>query len=1268
MAYELLYDNEILFDPYSDNIVTDAKLTAKYNNPDYFDFTVSSTNSLYDSLKERSGLVELYYNGEKIFEGQITSIEMDLDGNKDVKCSGPLSYLSDTLVRPYSTKNGEAETIAPDTVSGIFQWYIDQHNKHTLDPNKQFVVGVNQGSMLAANNSFSRTSDSLPNTWNEIKNAILDDLGGFLFVEHKNSTKILNLYGDVHETNAQIIDFGVNITDFSKKSDTSNQYTAIRPRGYTPKAPEYDQNKKMYPITLSDLPDNVLDFDSDLVKKGDVIYSISAVQRYGYKEYAYSNNDIDDTTNLLKTAAIVLKTLISPAESITVKAIDLALYMDDYKHLRVGQAVRIRSRLHDVDQYMMVNTITLDINNPANTEYELGISYESLTGQQSSYIRSLNAGINSALDTVNTLDQATKDTAIIADQANKKATSAIDTANSASSKADQAQSTANSASLKADQAQSMADSVSSKADQAQNTANAANQTAENLKKQTAEIDKRVDAAQKAADSAAADSAAATERVASVEQNLDGFKTTVSRTYATNAKVDGIRVGATNLLLDTQYMETSGTTNGKLNNSSFAVMKKINGGTLNARGGTVNNKSSVFGQWVVTDFTLGDQYTLSFYVDSDVSNTIECYFYGGAGYATVLTTACSGGTIARPDVYSDGKTTLTLAAAKKQRVWVTWTINKSGDTTIPKYVSIRGDSTVIGSKVYVYGVKLEKGSKPTDWSPAPEDLQAAGDYATNSSVRDLAASGSNLLEHVDPIDLNVAYWINEGMSTFAVQKLTDYIGVEHVSYGWKCKCGNTTAPLTNRIYYDVKKFTHIKGQAYTFSAWVKMSSGTAIIKAQISGGVDIVSVKATTTWTRITKTYIASTSGSLTLRCNGTSEWYMCAPYVASCPEFITNCSYADQTAKSIALGVVQEYKGPDGSGLATKSDITVATDNITSTVSKTYATKDGVTQEITSQITQNNDSLDVKFATKTENKKAQDTADMANTTASDAQSRVGDLEPCIRMTSDGVRVGKQTDGTYTGTSALVGTDGTFDVLDQSSNRLLEVGADGVKFPESSDGHQLVLGYMPGNETKNTLYIGDIITGQQEGGPKNRLGFTGDEVSLAGGDISISASDNQLSLYGHKGANLLVPDGGNVQVGGQYGTGDTTLTLRGSIVSIVGDRIKVNDRLIDSPIDVKKSQKWNDIELDAKCVNRVVTVNVIHNYGSAAIIGNAGDQCEIGYIAEGYRPSKLVGCLIGAYGNTRLILEINPDTGRVACFRDGNQNSWTYFSGNLSYII
>ena len=70
--------------------------------------------------------------------------------------------------------------------------------------------------------------------------------------------------------------------------------------------------------------------------------------------------------------------------------------------------------------------------------------------------------------------------------------------------------------------------------------------------------------------------------------------------------------------------------------------------------------------------------------------------------------------------------------------------------------------VYGSSSYalvsVRNLKLERGTKATDWTPAPEDLQAAGDYATSSAITQTA----------EAIRAEVAskYQTQDGMSSYA----------------------------------------------------------------------------------------------------------------------------------------------------------------------------------------------------------------------------------------------------------------------------------------------------------------------------------------------------------------------------------------------------------------------------------------------------------------------------------------------------------------------
>ena len=552
MGYKLLYDKQILFDVYSGDYVTDAQLSMSVNAVSYFDFTISLTHSLYDIIAEHAGIVELYFDDAKLFSGEITEISVDLNGNKDITCAGALDYLSYTLVRPYSTIDGEADLLAPSSIDGYFNWLIEQHNKHCLDSRKHFFVGVNQGNLLDNNNYIYRASSELPTTSSEIEDKILNSIGGYLYVRYKDDKNILDLYADTHEANTHIIDFGVNITDFVKTTSTDDQYTAVIATGYTPDPPEDDPQKKMNPITLEGCVDGGTPYSPSIVKMGDVVYDVNAVARYGYKEYHVSNDDIKTYDGLLQYACKVLNKLLSPSLSVSVKAVDLSLYMNDkYEHMQVGQAVRVRSKLHNIDEYLVVNSITLDMNNPENTEYQLGESYDTLTGQQSSYLRSLNSSIVSNLDSVAKLDSETKknakdiaDTKVVAsnaankaNEANNKADVATNTANSANTKANEANAkaetatnTANSANTKADEAKADAANANSKADDATEIANSANTKADqatdlaNLAKQEASTASNIASeAKKTADKAQADTNTNTKAVAQAQSTADAAK-------------------------------------------------------------------------------------------------------------------------------------------------------------------------------------------------------------------------------------------------------------------------------------------------------------------------------------------------------------------------------------------------------------------------------------------------------------------------------------------------------------------------------------------------------------------------------------------------------------------------------------------------------------------------------------------------------------------------------------------------------------------------
>lgn len=505
--YRMLYNDSFLFDPFDETrIVSSASITTNVNAASYLDFTIAANHPLYNEIEQRSGTITLYSDNEKLFQGQITAIDMDMDGNKSVTCSSALDWLKDVQLRPYSTDQAECDEYefkldkAPDALDAYFQWLIDRYNAQNKD-GRYFTINVNQAADLTRQSIVYFASTSPRSVADAIEDDILKTFGGYLVLRYEDDQLILDLYSDIHEMNEQVIDYGENILDISRNESTDDQYTAVYPIGktpqYTAEQQKYHDEKAAYdermkqreetekaainqlkkeeeaeqkringmpkgqakknaqnalkqrkeqrqarekafsdetkslqdeqkikddknaadktkpnPITIESLDNGGYEGDLDIFKEGDVVYSVSYVARYGYKEFVYSETDVDDKNELLKLAVAKLKTLMAPSLTIDVRAVDQALYNPKHTHLFAGQAVRVRSKPHGVDEFMMVSSIDLDLIDPSQTTATLGVAYDTLTGQQSSFLRNLNSQIVASVDAVDKLGEDVKVTEI----------------------------------------------------------------------------------------------------------------------------------------------------------------------------------------------------------------------------------------------------------------------------------------------------------------------------------------------------------------------------------------------------------------------------------------------------------------------------------------------------------------------------------------------------------------------------------------------------------------------------------------------------------------------------------------------------------------------------------------------------------------------------------------------------------------------------------------------------------------------------------------
>ena len=253
--YLVKYGDKYLHDPRVSVFITDTSLSTEVNTSGEFKFTITKKHELYDKIREHDmdNEVTVYDDDDLIFCGTIVEINKDFQLTADVTCQGEMSYLNKSQIPPFSTLSTESGETAPDTMAKFFEWLIEKHNSQ-VDTKRQFVVGRNDGSSIV-DGSVYLSNDSYSSTGSVIKESILENYSAYITIEHKDDKRIVNLLKDFDPVNAQVIDFGVNLLDFTDGNTSDEVYTVMIPLGAAMKDTEYDYFDG-YSLTEDSSPDS----------------------------------------------------------------------------------------------------------------------------------------------------------------------------------------------------------------------------------------------------------------------------------------------------------------------------------------------------------------------------------------------------------------------------------------------------------------------------------------------------------------------------------------------------------------------------------------------------------------------------------------------------------------------------------------------------------------------------------------------------------------------------------------------------------------------------------------------------------------------------------------------------------------------------------------------------------------------------------------------------------------------------------------------------
>lgn len=410
--YVAYYDGRVLHDPRTDTVCTELQLDGEVNSAGRLTFEIQPTHPLYGSFVPLDARheVTLEEDGVELFRGRILQGTSDITTATRFTCESQLAYLNDSLVRPYGTYADTSDdpqwtTIAPNTRRAYSEWLIEQHNEGS-DGTKRFSIVASD----LDESSITRSSTVWSSTASELIEKVLDPLGLVVHDGYDGGTRTLTLRRTAHHM-PQPVELGVNILDIEPEDDYEQLVTCIVP---------YAQDSSGGP-DFSQYPDGPV---GSCYKQGDRMWSVEAVSRHGIIE---ERRSYDATTldGMVQQVVDDLEARSVPVRSLDASVIDLHHVDGSIPSIRLGDMLRVQSRPHGIDQWMLASKCHIDACNPTSSTWGFGAVKGSLTKSQITQTMEVEQSLTSVVQSTSAISAEAQQAAQDAAQASDDAAAAI---------------------------------------------------------------------------------------------------------------------------------------------------------------------------------------------------------------------------------------------------------------------------------------------------------------------------------------------------------------------------------------------------------------------------------------------------------------------------------------------------------------------------------------------------------------------------------------------------------------------------------------------------------------------------------------------------------------------------------------------------------------------------------------------------------------------------------------------------------------------------
>lgn len=366
--YKIKLDGKILYYPGDrEAAVINPELDLQTGYAGELTLKVPALNPLYNDIHNRKSMISVYRDKTEIFYGEVRTREKDRFKNQPIKATGALSFLADTIL-----PQQEWHDMSPRE---MLDAWLQLHNNQVEDRKKIYIGVV---TIHDSNDSLYRITDR-ENTLEAIREKLVDRLGGYLRLRHEEDKLYLDWiniqeYGKYCE---QPIQFGENLLDYSETMTADDVITALIPLGAAIEQ-ETDENASEF----ERLEKNV---DITSVNDGkDYIYSKEAVENFGWVWRTEKWDDVSVPANLLKKATEFLTSNQYESLVISLTAVDLSLFGQDYDSFDIGDRVLCNAIPYGMKKVLPVMEMKIPLQQPDQAQLTLGENLQqSFTDQTS---------------------------------------------------------------------------------------------------------------------------------------------------------------------------------------------------------------------------------------------------------------------------------------------------------------------------------------------------------------------------------------------------------------------------------------------------------------------------------------------------------------------------------------------------------------------------------------------------------------------------------------------------------------------------------------------------------------------------------------------------------------------------------------------------------------------------------------------------------------------------------------------------------------------